>query len=101
MEWTPLTNTVIFALITDLPWFHLSHFDGAVISMSISNDLVMGFCKCYAILRKVALPIWDSSRVYAMRFISFLGFDLCVVLGGLVHSRNVPRFLGVSVDLIF
>ena len=35
----------------------------AVSSMSISKDLVMGFCKCHASLRSVALPSWDSSGV--------------------------------------
>ena len=32
-------------------------------------------------------------------FVSFLWFDLC--LDGLIHSRNVPRFLGVLVELIY
>ena len=35
----------------------------AVTSMSVSRDLVMGFLIYQASLRKVALPIWDSSGV--------------------------------------
>ena len=49
----------------------------AVSSMSISRDLVMGFLIYQANLRKVALPIWDSSGVYAMVLSPFLGL-VCV-----------------------
>ena len=46
--------------VSSLPFFI------AVSSISISNDLVMGFWKCHASLRRVALPICESSGVYAM-----------------------------------
>ena len=67
----------------------------AVSSMSISKDLVMGFCKCHASLRKVALPIWDSSGVYAMVLSPFC----CLILNRPVLFSNYSRLLGVLVVL--
>jgi hypothetical protein len=63
--------------------------------MSISNDLVMGFCKCHASLRRVALPVWDSSGVYAIGLTSFLGFDFRLVLDKLIHVGSIPLLVGV------
>jgi hypothetical protein len=45
-----------------------------VSSMSVSSVEVMGFPKNHANLRKLQLPRYDSSGVYAMVFTSFLWF---------------------------
>jgi len=72
----------------------------AVSSMSSSNDLVIGFFRCHASLRKVALPIWDSSGVYAMRFISFLWIGLYLLPDRLIHTEPITLLLVVLMKLI-
>ena len=67
--------------------------------MSISSDLVMGFLIYQDNLRRVALPLGESSGVYAMGFSSFLWFDLCLGLNRPVRFSNYSRLLGVLVVL--